>query len=116
MTDESFDIILLGECHQGNNLFDCLRNDLAEKQLWVLSRAERQITSASTEMSCSSDDLRMKDAGTCWWESNNRTQPISNHVAPAGQTFWMWYYNRVNQLQWDKQRGKGNIQKKQKGK
>lgn len=87
MTEESFDAILVGFRNQRKILLEGLLNISSRKCLSVLWRAEMQIASASTAIALSSDELREKDAGTCWYERHKRTEPISINVAPARQTY-----------------------------
>lgn len=73
MTEASFETILFCLWNGRKTLVDHLPSERTKKCFSVLSRAERQRTSASTEINRSSDELMMKDAGTCRQESNKIT-------------------------------------------
>lgn len=63
--EASCDTILFSLWNEGNPLNDHLPSEWPKNCFSALSSAERQRTSASTEIIRSSDELMIKDAGTC---------------------------------------------------
>ena len=97
-TEESLDTILWGFRSQLKKPPGPFPIKSSRKTLSVFWRAAMQTASASRDITCSSDEPRKKEAGTCWYETNKRTEPISIkrhlHDTPINNTS----HNKVTQI------------------